>query len=536
MIAAELFVKCLENEETEYVFGLPGEEIQDLMLSLKHSQIKFVSTRHEQGAAFMADVFGRLTGKAGVCLSTLGPGATNLLTGIADANLDHSPVVAITGQGSIERLHKLSHQVIDIVQLFKPITKWNSRVSSAVTIPEIVRKAFKVSEMEKPGATHIEISEDIAAKEVKEKHPLKKILVRRPAIDHKALQQAIELIQKSEKPLILAGNGAIRKLASKQLREFVAKTSIPVVSTFMGKGATSDESENSLFSVGLGANKKIFNVFKEADLIIAIGYDIAEYDPIKWNPEKDKKIIHIDFTTAEVYENYIPEIELVADISDSLWNLNQKISKKILFPEAQNLRKELELEWKNHSQEDSKQISTKSVLYCLRKLMKPKDILISDVGIHKMWIGSRFPTFEPGTTIISNGFASMGIAVPGAIGAKLARPEQRIVAVTGDGGFLMNSQELETAKRLGVNFTVIILNDSSYALIEEKFVHNKGESFGTDLTNPDLKEYAKSFGIKAETVEQEKELQSVLENALSSEKIFVIDARIDSSYNKELFK
>ncbi|MDO8627954.1 MAG: acetolactate synthase large subunit, partial [Candidatus Diapherotrites archaeon] len=533
--AAELFVKCLENEGVEFVFGLPGEEVQDLMLALKKSKIKFICTRHEQGAAFMADVYGRLTGKAGVCLSTLGPGATNLLTGIADANLDHSPVVAITGQGSMKSLHKVSHQVIDIVQMFKPVTKWNTRVSVPGTIPEIVRKAFKVSEMEKPGATHIELSEDIAGEEVQGKEPLKSYKLRRPGAEYKALSQAVELLKNSQKPIILAGNGAIRKIASKQLREFVQKTGIPVVSTYMAKGAVSDESENSLFTIGLGANKKIFQIFKEADLVLAVGYDIAEYDPVKWNPSADKKIIHIDFAPAEVYEHYIPEVEIVSDISDALWNLNQQISKKFSFPEAKILRKEI-LEEQKKASEFGEKIFTRNVLHCLRKAMSPKDVLISDVGIHKMWIGSRFPTYEPGTIIISNGFASMGIAVPGAIGAKLARPEQRIVAVTGDGGFLMNSQELETAKRLGLAFVVVVLDDQSYALIEEKFTHNAGETFGTDLENPDFNAYGKSFGIQTETITNPKDLQSAIETALNSNKLCIIDVKISKADNKDLFK
>lgn len=534
MNGAELFVDCLENEGVEVVFGLPGEEIEDLLFALKSSNIKLVITRHEQGAAFMADVYGRITGKAGVCLSTLGPGATNLVTGIADANLDHSPLVAITGQGNIDRLHKESHQIIDIVNMFHPITKWNARINSPDVIPEIVRKAFKIAEIEKPGATHIEFSEDVAAHEVSKLSPLRKTKIRRPSSDHKAIAEAVSLINSAKKPLILAGNGSIRKLASSQLQNLVKKTNIPVISTFMGKGAVPDDWGQSLFAVGLGTQELIYEVIDSSDLLISVGYDIAEFDPKKL-VKTPKKIIHIDFTYSEVYSNYQPDVEIVSDISNALWQINQGVNKKFEFKEAEKARKILEDQWKYYKKSNSK-ITPKGLLYALRSHLKFDDIIISDVGAHKMWIGSHYPTFKRNSVIISNGFASMGIAVPGAIGAKIAKPERRIVAVTGDGGFLMNSQELETAKRLKIPFVVIIWNDQSYGLIEWKQKTNKNQSFGTDLGKMDFVSYAKSFGLNGIKVETETELSRALDYALTYEETFIIDAIVNGKENASLFK
>jgi acetolactate synthase-1/2/3 large subunit len=317
-------VKCLENEGVHYVFGLPGEEMEDILFSLEKSSIKFIPTRHEQGAAFMADMWGRLSGQAGVCLSTLGPGATNLVTGVADANLDKSPLVAISAQAGIKKLHKESHQYLDLVDLFRPITKWNGTISSGQGIPEIIRKAFKMAESEKPGATHIEFSEDLAGMDV-EGEPILSKRVRRPDPDDAALEEAVALLKKARYPMIIAGNGAIRKLASQQLTELVKKHNIPVAHTLMGQGAVLDCEAQSLFSIGFGFRDIVMDAVDQADLIMAVGYDIAEYAPDAWNPHRTKKIIHIDFTPAEVYTHYQPNVEIVADIPATLKALNQKL-------------------------------------------------------------------------------------------------------------------------------------------------------------------------------------------------------------------
>lgn len=535
MKASDVLVKCLEAEGVKYIFGLPGEENEDLLFSLEKSSIKFIGTRHEQGAAFMADVWGRLTGKAGVCLATLGPGATNLITGLADAQMDKSPVVAITGQAGSERLHKESHQSIDVISIFKPIVKWNVSIQNPDIIPESARKAFKLAELEKPGVCHIELPEDIAKKSTLKK-PIFPQKIRRPSPDYKVINKIIELLKNSKKPLIIAGNGAIRKLASKHLKIFVEKTNIPVVSTFMGKGAIPDDDKHSLFSIGLKSKDNPFCAVEESDLIIAVGYDIAEYSPESWNTKLKRPIIHIDFNESEVYDYYQPEVEAAADISATLWELNQRIEKENLKPFSDWFLKIRESVLKDISgyAADKKTITVPYVLQALRSVMARDDILISDVGAHKMWIARNFPVYEPGACVISNGFASMGIALPGGFAAKLAFPKRRIISVCGDGGFLMNSQEIETAKRFGVPYTIIILNDNDYGLIKWKQFAKHKKSFGTDITNPDFVKYGESFGIKVYKPKKQEDVRKTLASAVSSDKLNIVAIDIDAEENLRL--
>ncbi len=536
MKVSELIVKSLEAEGVEYIFGLPGEENEDLLFSLEKSSIKFISTRHESGAAFMADVYGRLTGRAGVCLATLGPGATNLLTGVADAHLDKAPLVAITGQASSDRLHKESHQNIDIVNMFKPITKWNTSIQNPKMVPEVIRKSFKLAEIEKPGATHFELPEDIAKMDC-ELPTIQPHKIRRPGPDYKAIDIATDLLKKSKNPVILAGNGAIRKRASKHLREFVSKTGIPVVSTFMGKGSISDNDEHSLFAVGMQTRDYPICAFDRADLIITVGYDIAEYAPEFWNSSEDKKIIHIDFTPAEVYQYYQPEVEIVADISATLWELNNLVIKEnIEFDRDwfKSLRKTMIDDFDSYQLKEGDPFTVPGTLQIIRNIMNPGDILISDVGSHKIWIGRNYPVYEPNSVVISNGLASMGIAVPGGLAAKLALPDKQVVSIMGDGGFMMNSQEIETAKRLGLGFTIIVFNDNDYGLISWKQNGHTGRTFGTSLTNPDFKKYADSFGIKGYTPKSLDELKANLTEAITSNELNLIEVPIDPGINYEL--
>ncbi len=536
MKVSDLVVKCLEAEGVRYVFGLPGEENEDLLFSLQQSQkIKFIPVRHEQGAAFIADVFGRLTGKAGVCLSTLGPGATNLLTGVADAHLDKSPVVAITGQGSSQRLHKESHQNLDIVDMFRPITKWNASIRNPQITSEVVRKAFKLAEMEKPGATHFELPEDIAKLEC-DVEPITPTKLRRAAPDYKAIEQAIGLLKGAKYPLIMAGNGAIRKMASKHLRQFVQQTHIPVVSTFMGKGAISDRDEHSLFAVGMQSRDFPNCAIDKADLIITVGYDIAEYAPEFWNSERNNHVIHIDFLAAEVYNYYQPEVEIVSDVSGALWELNKRVEDdKIIFDHSwiKPLRKAMLEEFASYRLTGDR-FTVPGTLCIIREIMNPGDILISDVGSHKIWIGRNYPVYEPNSVIISNGLASMGIAIPGGIAARLAHPERQVIALMGDGGFMMNSQEIETAKRIGVGFTIIVFNDNDYGLISWKQRGHTGKSFGTGLTNPDFVKYAESFGIKGYAPQTLDELKKTLKDCIASRELNLIEIKIDPDVNYEL--
>lgn len=538
MKVSDLVVRCLEAEDVKYIFGLPGEENEDLLFSLHNSKIKFIATRHEAGASFMADVYGRVTGKAGVCLSTLGPGATNLITGVADAQLDKAPLVAITGQGSSARMHKESHQNLDIVNMFKPITKWNASIQNPQVTNEVIRKAFKLAEMEKPGATHFELPEDVAKMECNQE-PIKPRRLRRAAPDYKAVDTAVRLLKNSKRPLIIAGNGAIRKLASGHLRQFVEKTHIPVVSTFMGKGAISDNDERSLFAVGLQAKDYVICAIDKADLIITIGYDIAEYAPEYWNPKREKKIIHIDFLPAEVYDFYQPEVEIVADVSGAIWALNKSLTEnKTIFDNMwyRPIRKQIISDINSYKLKQGDEFTVPGVLHILRGIMDAGDILISDVGSHKMWVGRNYPVYEPNSVLISNGLASMGIALPGGLAAKLARPEKKVVAVMGDGGFLMNSQEIETAKRIGVGYTIIVFNDNDYGLISWKQTSHTGATFGTKLSNPDFKKYAESFGIAAYAPKNLIELEDVLKKAVSSQELSLVEIPIQPKVNYELSK
>ncbi|KAA3632661.1 MAG: acetolactate synthase large subunit [Calditrichaeota bacterium] len=537
--ASEVFVKALENEHTEYIFGVPGEENIDFLESLSKSTIQFILTRHEQGAGFMADVYGRLTGKTGVCLATIGPGATNLLTAIADANLDRSPVLAITAQADTKRMHKESHQYIDIVSMFRPVTKWNTSISSPDIVAEAVRKAFKIAESEKPGATHLEFPEDVAEEICKKPEYFEIRKVRRPAPDHKAVNTAIELLKKAKKPLILAGNGAIRKRATKQLRILLEKTNIAVCNTFMAKGAAGYQYENNLFTIGLQSRDHVTCALEEADLIISIGYDIVEYSPQFWNPEGDKTIIHIDFEQAEVDYWYHPTVELVGDIASTLWELNEKIDdsfQKGLGKFAAKHRKLLIEEIHEYDDDTSFPIKPQKILHDIREVLDDTDILISDVGAHKMWIARMFVAHEPNTCIISNGFASMGIALPGGIAAKLVFPERKILTVSGDGGFLMNLQELETAVRLKTPTVNMIWTDNTFGLIEWKQQNKYGHAFGTQFNNPDWVQLAESFGAVGIKVNEGDDLREILTRAFKEDKPVVIDCPVDYSENIKLTK
>lgn len=530
MKASDLFVKCLEREGVKYIFGLPGEENLDLLDSLQSSTITFIPTRHEQSAAFMADVYGRLTGRAGVCLSTLGPGATNLATGVADANLDHAPLVAITAQAGLERIHKESHQYVDILHCFEPLTKWNSRVERGSVIPEIVRKAFKIAQAEKPGACHIELPEDVMDVDITQE-PLSIVESRRPSPDRESLKTAARLINESRQPLILAGNGAVRGKASKELLAFSQKTGIPVTNTFMGKGIVPWDDDLALLSTGLQSRDYISFGFERSDLVIAVGYDLVEYSPRQWNPGGNKPIIHIDFTPGEVDAYYQPSVEIVADIQETLEMLTPEVrgKKDVSYPKS--LRSAILKELQDNASDEGFPIKPQRILHDLREVLGKDDILISDVGAHKVWIARMFPASVPNTVIISNGFAAMGIALPGAVSAKLVNPGRKVLAVCGDGGFVMTCSELETARRLGLSFVVLIFNDNGYGLIKWKQNKKFGREFATSLGNPDFKLLAESYGAKGYRIGAAKELIPTLHEAFAQKVPAVIEVPVDYREN-----
>jgi len=529
MKAAELLVKCLETEGVSYIFGIPGEETLDLIEAIRKSSINFIPTRHEQGAAFMANAWGRLTGRPGVCLSTLGPGATNLITGVADAFLDRSPMVAITGQAGLSRIHKESHQYVDIVSIFKPITKWSARIERASIIPEVVRKAFFLSMIEKPGPTHVELPEDVAEETTSEK-PLTPSEITYPEPEPHLIRNAARIIYEAENPLILAGNGVIRGNASSALKRFITKTNIPVTTSFMGMGAVPANSEFFLSTTGLQIRDYISCGFDRADLIIAIGYDPVEFSPKYWNPNKDKKIIHIDFTPPET-DAYYQAFELLGDISATLTMLSEVIDfqKKPFY--YSKLKKLIDSSFQEVHGFPLKPLR---IIQEIRQNLKRDDILISDVGAHKIWIARFYPAYEPNTAIISNGFASMGFALPAAISAKMLYPEKNIIAAIGDAGFLMSIAELETAVRLGLPIVCIIFNDGGHGLISWKQKIRFGNEFGCRFGNPDFLVLAESFGAKGYRVSSEDELASIIKDALLQKKPSVIDCLVDYSENLKL--
>jgi acetolactate synthase-1/2/3 large subunit len=532
MKAAELIVKCLENEGVQYIFGLPGEENMDLLEALLDSSIRFVMTRHEQGAAFMADVHGRLTGKAGVCLSTLGPGATNLMTGVADANLDRAPLVALTGQVGLDRMHKESHQFVDVVSLFRPITKWNTTLRLADMIPEAVRKAFKLAQTEKPGATQIEIPEDIAGQNVDEL-PLIAQFPRLGSASAEQIERAVRIVSEARSPVVLAGNGVARGGASEALIAFAERLNIPVATTFMGKGVIADHHPLSLGAIGLQVHDYVNAGFDQADVVIAVGYDFVEYSPRLWNPDRNKKILHVDMSPAEVDAAYVVAVGVVGNIAESLMAM-ANTAKPRQTTHAARLRQLLHDEREQYREDRSFPLKPQRILSDLRAALQEEDILISDVGAHKIWVARMFPCYRPNTCIISNGFASMGIAVPGAVAAKLIYPDRRVVAVCGDGGFLMNSQELETAARLDAPIVVLVFSDQTYGLIKWKQLGHFGRPAFVDFTNPDFVRFAESFGAKGYRIQAADELAPVLSRALQENALAVIDCPVDFSENMKL--
>tara|TARA_Y100000741_G_scaffold131981_1_gene99399 strand:+ start:18876 stop:20537 length:1662 start_codon:yes stop_codon:yes gene_type:complete len=542
--ASDLFVRCLEAEGVEKIFGVPGEENADFMISLIDSPIEFVLCRHEQAAAFMADGYGRLTGKAGVCLSTLGPGVTNLVTGLADANMDRAPTIAIIGQASTSRLHKESHQNMDSIRMLRPISKWAHSIYKPDTIPEMVRKAFKIAEQEKPGVTVLELPEDIAKKEAESPTLIEPRKTRRAAADHKAVKAAVDAIMNAKNPIILSGNGAIRKRASNQLRRMAEKTGIRVVNTFMGKGAVSRSDPHCLYTIGLQGQDHVNAALYEADVVVAIGYDLVEYAPKLWNKQTKKTIVHIDFWAAEIDEDYIVDVEVVSDVADALWQINELLDaeykdKLPLFKieDHQTLRKTITDDFEMEKDDKTFPMKPQKVLWDIREALEPSDILLSDVGAHKMWIARYYQCDEPNTCLISNGFCTMGFAFPAGMGAKFAFPDTRIVAVCGDAGFLMNVQDIETAVRHKLNIVTVILMDGEYGLIKWKQQNQfEGKHSELKFDNPDFAMLAQSFGAWGKVISSADEFKPALEEAFKQNGPALIGVPIDYSENMKLTK
>ncbi len=536
MKASDLLVECLEEEGIEYIFGVPGEENADFMMSLETSRkIKFVLTRHEQGAAFMAEIYGRLTGNTAGCLGTLGPGATNLITGVADSNMDRAPMLVLTGQGSTDRLHKESHQIMDVVSMFEPVTKWSTTILNPDTIPEIVRKAVRLARTEKPGAVHIELPEDIAEMETTKK-PMTPRRFRRPVADGKIVDEAFAMLKDSQRPIIIAGNGCIRRRASKQLRMFCEKTGIGVVSTFMAKGCVDMDANYCLYTVGLGSKDRISMAIDDADLVITLGFDMVEYHPQLWNAHGDKKVLHADFLPAEIDEYYHPDIELIGDLAHTLWMLNERVDEEDLldfdFTLQSDCRDKMTEDFAEYKDDETEgTIRPQKALWDARQVMGRKDILLSDVGAHKMWVARHYQCHEPNTCLIPNGFCSMGFALPGAIAASIVHPDRRILAIAGDAGFLMNVQEMETAKRIGSNIVVMVWEDKEYGLIAWKQETHFGRHTDLSFGNPEWTTLATAFGWHGHRVNNSADLLLVLDAALAEEGPSLVVIPIDYREN-----
>jgi acetolactate synthase-1/2/3 large subunit len=542
MKASDLFVQCLEEEGIKYIFGVPGEENADFMISLEQSsKIKFILTRHEQGAAFMAEVYGRLTGNPAGCLGTLGPGATNLITGVADSNMDHAPMIVITGQGASTRQHKESHQIMDVVHMFEPVTKWATSILHPDNIPEIVRKAVRIARTEKPGAVLIELPEDLA-KENTEQQPIKPRRFRRPVADDKIVDKAFTRIVNARNPIIIAGNGCIRKRASKQLRHFCEKTGIGVVSTFMAKGSVDMDADYCLYTIGLQAKDLVACAVDDADLVITLGYDMVEYHPRLWNPDGNKSVIHIDFLPTEIDSKYHPEIEIVGDLAHSLWMFNQRIdayrqehSLHYDFAQQQAVRREMSAEIALHQNDDSRdKVKPQKLLWDVRRIMDSNDILLSDVGAHKMWIARHYQCHKPNTCLIPNGFCSMGFALPGAFAAHIVHPERRILAICGDAGFMMNVQEMETIRRFNANLVVMVWIDNAYGLIAWKQHNEFGKHTDLSFNNPDWAQLAAAFGWSYHAIKHSDETTIALEQAFEHKGPSLVTVSIDYDENIKL--
>jgi acetolactate synthase I/II/III large subunit len=531
---AELIVRCLENEGVSYVFGIPGEENIHLVQALHRSSIRYVLVRHEQAAAFMAEVYGRLTGDAGVCSATLGPGAINLLLGVADATTNSTPVVAISAQVGMNRAFKESHQGVDLVSMFAPVTKWAALTAIPEAVPEMIRKAFKLAQTERPGAVYLAVPEDV------EKAPApsgaEPLIINVPRSDEPSpgqLERAAAVLTEARDPIVLAGHGAARAGAGPALRTFAETLGITVATTFHGKGVFPDDHPLALGAVGFMRHDYVNFGFDEADVIVAVGYELQEFDPVRINPHGDKKIIHIHRFPAEVDRHYEVEVGLQSDISRTLEALAAAVERNFAS-DVGRIRAMLSSELERGREDDRFPLAPARIVADTRAALGREDIALVDTGAVKMWMARLYPTYAPNTCLISNGLSTMAWTVPGAIGAKLARPDARILVATGDGAFMMNSQELETAIRERIPFVVLIWVDDEYGLIKWKMDLELGESSDIAFGNPDFVAYAESFGARGYRIEAAGDLLPTLERALADDTVSVIACPVDYSANLQL--
>lgn len=535
--AAELLVRCLEAEGVEFVFGIPGEENIHFLQALSHSGIRYVLTRHEQAASFMAEMYGRVTGRAGVVSATLGPGAINMQLGVADATTNSTPVVAISAQVGNDRIYKESHQVVDLVRLFAPITKWSASLPSAAAIPEMARKAFKVAQTERPGATYLAVPQDVeAAAHPQRSGPLPINVVHAEAPSAGQVRRAAALLNAARQPIVLAGHGAARGGAGDALRRFADRLGIPVATTFHAKGVLSDAHPKAIGTIGFMRRDYANFGFDAADLIIAAGYELQEFDPVKVNPHGDKRIVHLHRSPAEVDDHYPVDVGIEGDIAVSLDTLAEAVEANWTDTHSPMppVRELLNEELTDAEADDRFPLAPARVVADTRAALGAEDVVLVDTGAVKMWMARLYPTYAANTCLISNGLSAMGFALPGALGVSLARPDAKVLAVVGDGSFLMHSQEIETACREGIPLTVLIWDDSGYGLIEWKMDMELGEHNYVALSNPDTIEYAKSFGAKGYRINSADELLPTLRAALHDDAVSIISCPVDYADNLRL--
>ena len=532
---AHLLVRCLEAEGVEYVFGIPGEENIRFVDALNDSGVRYVLARHEQAASFMAEMYGRLTGRAGVCSATLGPGAINLLLGTADAATNSTPLVALAAQGALNRTHKESHQVIDLASMFAPVTQWSARVQCPEAVPEMMRRAFKTAQSERPGAVFLAVPEDIeAARPAEPLRPLPVDAVQADAPHPAQISRAAKVLADARNPVVLAGHGAARARAGEALVRFAEKLGLPVATTFHGKGVFPDDHPNALGAVGFMRHDYGNFGFDAADVLVCVGYEIQEFDPVKINPDADKRIVHLHRFPAEVDAHYPVDVGVEGDLGQGLDELAAAVDRRFGDGEPARIRALLSAELEYGRGSSSCPLVPQRIVADVRAALGPEDIVLADTGAGKMWMARLYPTLAPETCLLSNGLSTMGFALPGAIGAKLARPRRRVLAMMGDGSFLMNSQELETAVRENVPLVVLVLVDHEYGLITWKMELELGRHSHTRFTNPDLVAYAESFGARGHRVEAADDLLPALREALAEDAVSVIACPVDYTENLRL--
>ena len=534
MKASDLFVKALEEEGVEYIFGIPGEENLDLLNSLKDSSIKLILTRHEQAAGFMAATYGRLTGKSGVALSTLGPGATNLVTAAAYSQLAAMPMVMITGQKPVKHSKQGKFQILDVVDMMRPLTKYTHSIVSGNDIPSSIREAFRISQEERPGAAHLELPEDVAGEEA-ESQPLPCSRARRPVAEGKAIKQAVEMIEKAKNPLLLIGAGSNRKMPARMLRAFVDKTQMPFISTQMGKGVLDERDPLFLGNAALSANDFLHRAIAKADLIINVGHDDIEKPPF-FMEQDSFQVIHINFLTAEVDPVYFPQLEVIGDIANSIWQINERIMPQGSwdFSYSLKVKKAVDAHLLEGADDPRFPMLPQRFVADVREAMPSNGIIALDNGVYKIWFARNYKAHEANTVLLDNALATMGAGLPSAMGAHMVFPKRKVMAICGDGGFMMNAQELETAVRLKMNLICLILRDNSYGMIRWKQANLGFEDFGLEYGNPDFVKFAECHGANGYRVEKTEDFVPLLKKCNDTPGVHIVELPVDYSENDRI--